>query len=128
MALAAQFSTITKKYLQKRLCEGRRVIVSQRVKYIERFYHLSSCSINIQATASRGIDIDAKFHKCFSLYHLSCLSPDWINRIYKRSPNQTEKSKFEAKRIMPETRQTSFLALSVYPRVGISRSASETDV
>ena len=28
---------------------------------------------------------------------------------------------------MPETRQTSFPALSVYPRVGISLSASEAD-
>ena len=29
--------------------------------------------------------------------------------------------------IMPETRQTSFPALCVYPRVGISRTASETN-
>ena len=31
-------------------------------------------------------------------------------------------------RIITETRLTSFPALSVHPRVGISRSASETDV
>ena len=49
------------------------------------------------------------------------------NRIYHRSPTQTEKSKSEGKRIMPETRFTEFPALSVDPRVGISRSASETD-
>ena len=41
---------------------------------------------------------------------------------------QTEKSQPEGKWIMPETRLTEFLALSVDPRVGISRSASENDV
>ena len=41
---------------------------------------------------------------------------------------QTEKSQAKVKRIMPETRFTEFPALSVDPRVGISRSASETDV
>ena len=51
-----------------------------------------------------------------------------INRIYRRSPMQTEKSQPEGKRIMPETRFTEFPALSVDPRVGIFRSASETDV
>ena len=50
------------------------------------------------------------------------------NRIYYRSLMQTEKSRPESKRIMPETRFTEFPALSVYPRVGISRSALETDV
>ena len=40
---------------------------------------------------------------------------------------QAEKSELEGKRIMPETRFTSFPALSVDPRVGISRFASETD-
>ena len=50
-----------------------------------------------------------------------------INRIYRRSPMQTEKSQPERKRIMPETRFTEFPALSVYLRVGISRSALETD-
>ena len=40
---------------------------------------------------------------------------------------QTEKSQPEGKWIMPETRFTKFLALSVDPRVEISRSASETD-
>ena len=49
------------------------------------------------------------------------------NRINHRSLMQTEKSQPEGKRIMPETRFTSFPALSVDPRVGISRSASETD-
>ena len=63
-----------------------------------------------------------------------------INRIYHRSLMQTEISQPEGKRIMPETRftsfpalsvdprVTSFPALSVYPRVGISRSASESYV
>ena len=41
---------------------------------------------------------------------------------------QTEKSQTEGKRIMPQTRFTEFPALSVDPKVGISRSASETDV
>ena len=50
------------------------------------------------------------------------------SRIYHRSPMQTEKSHPEGKRIMPETRFTTFPAFSVGPRVGISRSASETDV
>ena len=40
---------------------------------------------------------------------------------------QTEKSQPEGKRIMPEMKFTSFLALSVDPRVGISRYALETD-
>ena len=40
---------------------------------------------------------------------------------------QTEKSQPEDKRIMPETRRTEFPAFSVDPRVGISRSASETN-
>ena len=41
---------------------------------------------------------------------------------------KSEKSQPEGKRIMPETRFTEFPALSFDPRVGISRSASETDV
>ena len=40
---------------------------------------------------------------------------------------QTEKSQPSGQRIMPETRLTSFPALSVNPLVGILRSASETD-
>ena len=51
-----------------------------------------------------------------------------LNRICHRSLMQTEKSQPEGKRIMPETKFTEFPALSVDPRVGISRSASETDV
>ena len=43
------------------------------------------------------------------------------------SSMQTEKSFPEGQRIMPETRFTSFLALSVDPRVGISWSAMKTD-
>ena len=57
---------------------------------------------------------------------LSCLTSE-KNRIYHRSPMQTEKFQPEGKRMMPETRFTSFPALSVDPRVGISRSASKTD-
>ena len=49
------------------------------------------------------------------------------NRIYNRSPMQTEKSQPLGQRIMPETKFTEFSALSVDPRVGISRSAWETD-
>ena len=40
---------------------------------------------------------------------------------------QTEKSQPLGQQIMPETQWTLFPALSVYPRVGISLSASETD-
>ena len=43
------------------------------------------------------------------------------NRIYHRSPMQTEKFQPESERIMPETRCTEFPALSIDPRVGISR-------
>ena len=50
------------------------------------------------------------------------------NRIYHRSPMQTEKSEPGRERIMPETRFTEFPALSVDLRGGISRSASEIDV
>ena len=41
---------------------------------------------------------------------------------------QTEISQPEGKRIMPETKFTEFPALFVDPRVGVSRSASETDI
>ena len=58
-------------------------------------------------------------------YHTSY--PYKTNRIYQRSLMQTEKSQPEGKRIMPERRFTEFPALSVDLRVGISRSASETD-
>ena len=40
---------------------------------------------------------------------------------------QSEKSQPSGQRIMPETRWTSFPALSVYPWVGIFQSALETD-
>ena len=50
------------------------------------------------------------------------------NRIYHRSLMPTKKSQPEGERIMAETRFTEFPALSVDPRVGIFRSASETDV
>ena len=48
-----------------------------------------------------------------------------INRIYNQSLIQTEKSQPFCQWTLPETQ---FPALSVYPQVGISRSASETDV
>ena len=41
---------------------------------------------------------------------------------------QIKKSQPKVKQIMPETRFTKFQALSVDPRVGISQSASETNV
>ena len=50
------------------------------------------------------------------------------NRFYHRSLMKTEKSRSEGKRIMPETRFTEFPALSVDPKVWISRSASKTNV
>ena len=49
------------------------------------------------------------------------------NRIYHRSLMQTEKSLLKGKRIMLETRFTEFQALSIDQKVGISRSASETN-
>ena len=60
---------------------------------------------------------------------LQCLLPYFFgyktNRIW--SPMQTENSQPEGKGIMPETRFTEFLALSIDTRVGISRSASKID-
>ena len=53
-------------------------------------------------------------HQCLGVYHRPLL--------------QTEKSQPGSKRIMPETRGTEFPELSVDPRVGISRSALETDI
>ena len=53
--------------------------------------------------------------------------PAWINRVSHRSPIQTEKPLPECKQIMPEMRFTKFPALSIDPRIGISRSALETD-
>ena len=50
------------------------------------------------------------------------------NRIYHRYSVQTEKNQAEGKLIMSKTRFTEFPTLSVDPRVGISWSASETDV
>ena len=61
------------------------------------------------------------------LTKLRCLCR-MTDRIFHRSPMQTEKSLLEGKRIIPEMRFTEYLALSVYPRVGISQFASETDV
>ena len=56
-------------------------------------------------------------------------TPDGKNRIYHQSPIQTAKSQPKGNRIMPETRftsfpATSFPALSIDSKVGISRSAS----
>ena len=48
-------------------------------------------------------------------------------RICHRFLMQTEESLSTGKQIMPETKFTEFPALSVDPRVGISRSAMETD-
>ena len=56
-----------------------------------------------------------------------CKKAQKINRIYHRSPRQTEKYQPEGKRIMPKMRFTEFPVFSFDPRVGISRSASETD-
>ena len=41
--------------------------------------------------------------------------------------NVMKNNQTSGQRIMPETRKTSFHALSIYSRVEISRSASETD-
>ena len=49
------------------------------------------------------------------------------NKIYHRSLMQTKKSQPEGIQIMLETRFTEIPAFCVDPRVGISRSASETN-
>ena len=59
---------------------------------------------------------------------LSFLKTIETKRIYHRSPIQTEISQPESKRIMLEMKFTKFPALSTDPRVGFSRSASETDI
>ena len=52
----------------------------------------------------------------------------YVRKIFNHQyPMQTEKSQSAGQRIMPETRKTSFPTLSVFPRVWISGSASETD-
>ena len=51
-----------------------------------------------------------------------------INIINHRFPIQTEKFQPKGKRIMPEARFIKCPALSVDTLIGISRSASETDV
>ena len=50
------------------------------------------------------------------------------NRIYPRLPMQIQIFQSEGKWIMPETRFNKFPALSVDPKVGISMSASDTDI
>ena len=71
-------------------------------------------------------DPDQTFHNVTSGQGLVYLHTK--NRIYHRSLMQKEKSQPEGKRIMPETRFTKFPALSIDPRAGISRYASEVDV
>ena len=73
--------------------------------------------------------IDPYFQHANNVYsrlNQTCFNAE-SKRIYHRSPMQTEKSQPEGKRIMPETSFTEFSALSVDPRVGISRSALKTD-
>ena len=50
-----------------------------------------------------------------------------INRIYRWSMMQTEKVQPEGKQML-KMRFTEFPALSIDPKVGISRSSLETDV
>ena len=73
----------------------------------------------------RAMDLsDPASHSYLSLPRLAECE---TNRIYHRSLMQTKKSQPEDKRVMLETRFTEFPALSVDPRVRISRSASQTD-
>ena len=60
-----------------------------------------------------------QYHLPYTCHPKHCCK---INRIYHRYLIQIKKSQPEGERIMPETRFT------VDPRVGISLSASETDV
>ena len=75
-------------------------------------------SVSNKTTCNRvGVKTEDKMiERENQLSRLTC-----INRMYHWSQP-------DGKRIMPETRFTSFPALSVDPRVGISRSALETDV
>ena len=76
------------------------------------------------------------YHLPISLFQASMVTglerfhnrvPAKISRIYHQSLMQIEKFQPEGKRILRETRFIEFPALSVDPRVEISRSASETD-
>ena len=59
---------------------------------------------------------------------LSKVYTSGINRIYHLSPMQIEKSQPEGEQIMPKTRFTQFPAFPIDLKVGVSRSASETNV
>ena len=86
--------------------------------------NLEPCSINFSTTVIHVSKAVLLFW--FTIGIIVCRLY-FINRIYHRYPMQIVQSLPEIKRMMPETRFTEFLAFFVYPRVGISRSASETD-
>ena len=65
---------------------------------------------------------------CTAYVRVQSLRQIKIHRIKHRSSMQVEKTQPEGKRIIPEISFTEFPAISVDPRVGISRSASEIDV
>ena len=77
---------------------------------------------------SRIVHLNSKHNRVAYTCKTRSYKRNGKNRIKHRSPMQIDKSQPEGKRIMPETRVTEFPALSVDPRVEISRSASETDV
>ena len=67
------------------------------------------------------------FRYLVSEIHVSQRRNKETNRICHWSLMQTEKTQPEAKRVIPETSFTELPALSVDPRVGLSRSSSKTD-
>ena len=91
------------------------------------FFFTKRCFISIQLNQKRRKRSRCSYYCCNTYTYASLLLvTSKTNRIYHRSSMQAEKSQPDGKRIMPEMRLTSFPALSVDPRVGISRSTSET--
>ena len=86
-------------------------------------YHINSGNIGHKNKR----DQSDKFVFVDTFYLLSKTINNY-KELIRRSPMQTKKSQREGKRLMLETRFTEFPASSVGPRVGISRSASETDI
>ena len=95
----------------------------------------SNSIISMFASPPNGVVLKIRIRLSRSLFFLSSaellctrsLSKSEKNRIYYRSLMQIEKSQPEGERIMWETRFTEFPALSVDPRVVISRSHQKSE-
>ena len=91
------------------------------------FIFTKRCFISIELNQKRHKRSCCSYCCCNTYTYASLLLvTSKTNRTYHRSSMQAEKSQPDGKRIMPETRFTSFPALPVDPRVGISPSESET--